>query len=391
MTTQVISFIGTGKYQPIMYGFEGKSAQQSEYILKAIHELFNPDKIWVVMTEEARKSHFDSIKSQVDFTPIDIPSGKNESELWQIFESISHVVEPDTELILDVTHGFRSQPMLLLAVAVYLQAVKNVTITKILYGAFDAKDENGIAPIFNLLPFLDIIRWSTATEQFLKYGSATLLKDILTNIHQDAYKTNNVYLPKTLKVVGQKLNGLTQSLAVVRPQEVVNFAKELPAKITDAVKDIENLPKAKPFSLLMQKIQLRLEKLSNAQGELFTNEGFIAQAEMINLCLQTEHYQQAVTLAREVFVSKMCILNNYNVITEREKGETSIYNLSNVNKTMLSDFARECSEIWGILGNLRNDINHAAMRENPINSDSLIKQIKTICARTLKIITDFNI
>lgn len=385
----LISVIGTGAYQPTTYQFNGKQSETSPYIIKAIKDLFNPDKIFVIMTEQAANAHKSNLAQLCKFEMIPIQAGRNEQELWDMFQAVVDIVPENQNIIIDVTHGFRSQPMLLLAIAVYLQVTKNVKVDYILYGAFDAKDENGISPIFDLKPFLDLISWSFATENFIKKGDATLLSELIINIHNQAYKSKNDYLPKGLKSVGQKLSDMTKAFSVVRPQEILNIAKELPEKITQSYLDTDNLSKAKPFKSLLDKITEKFAKFS-IDETVFSESGINAQAEIIQYYLDTKQYQQAVTLSRELVVSKVCSIYNFDMLTQREQAENLLNNaIRNDNPFLqMTEKGKKFADVWQNLGNIRNDINHAGMRESPIPANSLIQQIEKLCNKTIELVRE---
>lgn len=383
----LISVIGTGTYQPTTYQFNGKQSETSPYIIKAINDLFKPDKTFVIMTEQAETAHKSNLEQVCEFEMIQIKAGKNEQELWDMFQVVADIVPENQNIIIDVTHGFRSQPMLLLAIAIYLQVTKNVKVDYILYGAFDAKDENGISPIFDLKPFLDLISWSFATDNFIKKGDATLLSELIINIHNQAYKSKNDYLPKGLKSVGQKLSDMTKAFSVVRPQEILSIAQELPEKITQSYSDTDNLSKAKPFKSLLDKITEKFAKFS-IDETVFSESGIYAQAEIIQYYLDTKQYQQAVTLSRELVVSKVCSIYKFDMLTQREQAENLLNStIRNDNPFLqMTEQGKNFADIWQVLGNIRNDINHAGMRENPIPASSIIQQIEKLCSQTIELV-----
>lgn len=43
-----------------------------------------------------------------------IPNGKNEEEMWEIFETLFDKIEEEDELYIDLTHRFRYIPMLVM-------------------------------------------------------------------------------------------------------------------------------------------------------------------------------------------------------------------------------------------------------------------------------------
>jgi CRISPR-associated (Cas) DxTHG family. len=72
----LISVIGTGTYQPTTYQFNGKQSETSPYIIKAINDLFKPDKTFVIMTEQAETAHKSNLEQVCEFEMIQIKQVK---------------------------------------------------------------------------------------------------------------------------------------------------------------------------------------------------------------------------------------------------------------------------------------------------------------------------
>ncbi|MGQ9462826.1 MAG: CRISPR-associated DxTHG motif protein, partial [Candidatus Fervidibacter sp.] len=71
-------------------------------------------------------------------------------------------------------HAFRSLPLIVFTVAVYLRRTKNVTIRHIVYGAYEAREPfrdppqpEDQAQIFDLTPLLDLLDWLSRAEVLL--------------------------------------------------------------------------------------------------------------------------------------------------------------------------------------------------------------------------------
>ncbi|MCS6967643.1 MAG: TIGR02221 family CRISPR-associated protein [Bernardetiaceae bacterium] len=384
----LLSVIGTGSYTKVKYQFDGREAEETNYVVKAIKDIFNPEKIFVLMTEESEEKHKKELEQVCDFESIRIQVGKNEEELWDMFSAVVEKVPEEQEVIIDITHGFRSQPMILLSIAVYLRVTKNVKIKHILYGAFDAK-QNEVVPIFDLKPFLDLIDWSFAIDGFLKRGDASLLSKIVIDLHNSAYKDpkrseNKSYLPKGLKSVGSKLNTLSNALSVSRSKEVSDIAKKLTKEIDKAYKDVDNLKQVRPFKSLLDRIKDIANKFSVSSNDYFSSEESMrAQAEIIEFYLETKQYQRAITLARELLVSKVCFMFKFDLLTEREKAEEI---LNSKDSSQQNQIEEDIIKTWRNLVNVRNDINHAGMRTNPNPSDSIIEQVEKHCKKVIDII-----
>ena len=111
----------------------------------------------------------------------DIPSGKNQEELMEIFNIICDQIKDEDEIVFDITHGFRSIPVMVLSAITFARNAKSkVSVRGIYYGAFEAK-QDGITPVFNIKPYLDIMEWSQAITSFAKYGNSDNIYDLAVN------------------------------------------------------------------------------------------------------------------------------------------------------------------------------------------------------------------
>lgn len=382
----LLSFIGKGVYGETIYKFEDKQSESTCYVVKALKELFSPNKVFLLMTNQAKQRESE-LKNILEFETISIPEGKNETELWEIFQQVIEKIPEKEELILDVTHGFRSLAILLLAILAYLKATKQVSVKYILYGAYDAR-ENEVAPIFNLMPFMDLINWSFATENFLQKGDASLVSSLIKNIHSQAYRNKNDYLPKGLQNIGNTLENISKAFSVVRPKEIIEQAQSLPKQIEESYKDVNSLSPARPFQFLLDKIKDRFQSFLPKEKTISLNskEEILIHAEILKYYLETQQYQQAITLARELIVSHVCILNNLDMMKERARVE-GFLNLTSDNNLQIPE---ELKKLWGAITDSRNDINHAGMRENPAGTTTLIRNIETYCKDVIELLQELR-
>lgn len=384
-----LSFLGTGNYQEVIY-FDSISniKFQTKYFTEALFNIYKPEKIYLVMTSDAQSKHSSELRTKINFEPVLIPTGKSTDEIWEMFSLITDSIPENSELIIDITHGFRSQPMIALAIAIFLRVVKNVSIKKIVYGAFEAKNENNEAPIFDLTSFINLIDWSYAIDMFIKYGHGNLLSKLLDNIHQQIRIEQHQFT--NLKNFGSLLEKLTESLTFIRPQEVSKYGKELPLKINRVKNDIKEFHEAKPLQYLFEKIPSSFTSLVLEDENLFSEAGFKMQSEMIKYYLGTQQYVQAITLCREFIVSLVCrkLGLKFNKREDRIAAEerlnewTSFYSKG----VKLEEFISILADLWGKIRDARNDINHAGMRESVAPASNLKKNIINYCIQTIKLL-----
>ncbi len=143
-----------------------------------------------------------------------------------------------------------------------------------------------------------------------------------------------------------------------------------------------------PFKSLLDKITEKFDKFS-FNGSFFSEEGMRAQAKIIKFCLDTEQYQQAATLSRELIVTKTCAILKFDMIENRGEAEKQL-NGAAINENpflQMTEQSKKFVSIWRNLGNIRNDINHAGMRKNPMSATSLIEQIEKLCGEVVELVS----
>jgi len=168
----ILSMIGISDYKVTSYAWGDRVAKPCHLVQQALAEWFPEATLLVCATQKAKEKYGQEIESIPNARPVDIPDGKNEAEYWKMFNKIEQEIPPGAELVLDITHGFRSLPILALLVVSFLRAAKQVQVKHVLYGAYDAS-HNGSTPVFDLTPFLTMLDWASATERFLEIGDTS--------------------------------------------------------------------------------------------------------------------------------------------------------------------------------------------------------------------------
>ena len=421
---RLITFLGTGRYERVEYiwgDIEGSSSERftTEFFPEAIIHFLgrnnvNVDEVLVLVTNQAKEqNNFKELQKRLGakLRAIDIPFGQKESELWEIFDRIASEVREKEEIVLDITHGFRSIPMIVFSVADYLKKTKSVTIRHILYGAYEAgkhsqsntkrvwhahicfaakhwkhsQSNTKRVPIFDLTPLLDLMEWTGGLEAFLKRGEADLVGEKMqkkqASLHRQRTFSSNP--PYNLQSVGEKLQTLSRSLHLARPREVLKDAHDLLELLEKAKSELEEW--AKPFATIIDRVHKELEAFAYKDANDLTPESLEKQLALLEYYINKDLMIPAVLLAREWMVSYV-IYRHYGKCTDwnkKEKREEAENHL-NRNKSlpaadssgnMLPDDLLDC---WKSLADLRNDLAHCGMRENPRPAKNIKSELENI-------------
>jgi len=85
-----------------------------------------PDEVMVFKTKEAAQIHWEDLKQELqekgylEPVGVDIPAGQSKEELWEIFNTLVDAVQEGDMVAFDITHSFRSLPLISFLSVAYL-------------------------------------------------------------------------------------------------------------------------------------------------------------------------------------------------------------------------------------------------------------------------------
>ncbi len=400
---KLLTFVGVGTRFETQYNWNEKTLHTAHFA-EALCEWLAPEEVIVFLTTKA-KEHENWYQLQaflnarkVKYRDISIPNGANEKEYWQIFSAMTDSFFEGDQIVIDVTHGFRSLPLLGLMAAAYLKMVRQIDIQHLLYGAYEAKSPEGVAPVFDLTPFLSLLEWMQAANQFTQTGLSRELGQLLT-AQQDLLRKNanqGQDLPRRLKGMGENLEHVSQALMLNNPFSLAKACRQmLNRHLPEIQPEVEKW--APPFAAILEKI---------GENYLpFTHDDLSTQRDLIQWYLERGHWLQAATLAGEWLISYACFhWENDNNPERRIREQVSCalqgYSKARQKSGQIPDFAREVCSLYALdelpepnlllnlidsIPRLRNDLAHCGMgREN--NPDktalkSMVLQLETYVAK----------
>jgi len=370
---KLITALGAGKYEPVTYRWNAHTYETS-FVQEAFVHWLKPEVTCVLLTEKARETHWNNLcqrlQEHTQTVAIDIPDGKRESELWQIFTRISDAVHEGDEIAFDITHGFRSLPVLALLTIAYLKQIKQVKVRYILYGAFDAKDEQG-TPVFDLTPFADLLEWLVAAKMFTATGDSSELGRLIQEVQNDAYRNRGAYgenLPRALKNFGMALEEVSNDLLLARVPNLPDSIRRLAQRQSEANTEVGQW--TQPLTLL-------LDKIATAYAP-FQDDSLSTQAALIRWYFKHNHIMQAMTLAREWVVSYHLHKEGRDWRSRKEREQME----KRLGESLQQD------SLWSKIAEIRNDLAHCGFgrEEGQVlsatsirqNAEEVVKQIERL-------------
>ncbi|OIO74286.1 MAG: CRISPR-associated protein [Elusimicrobia bacterium CG1_02_37_114] len=399
MSNKFLAFLGTNDYIECNYYLDSSQIiKNCRFVQLALAQLIcrnwsENDYVIVFTTNEAKTTNWktpnkfnkpglekilNDIKPGCEIKQVDIPEGKNLDEIWKIFEIILDEIDDEDNITFDVTHSFRSLPMLLMVILNYAKFLKNIQLDGIYYGAIESlgtlKDikemplEKRNAPIFDLTPFVSLFNWTIGVERFLNTGDAVIISQ-LANEKIKPIMINSKGEDKNAKIVKGLVNSLSnfsKAVATCRSGEITKLVKNIKQKINEMQTSESLIVQMKP---ILDKIK---EKFNN-----FSDNEDKNQLQAIQWCSRHKLIQQGFTLLQEFIVSYICRKNSYNVsklkdrefistclsvkgrdIPEQQWNEHLKKQKEKAEK-IIEQLNKEVAEIYINIGQYRNDLNHA--------------------------------
>ena len=415
-----ISILGTGYYKETSY-FIGNTdnAVKTRFIqeaaLKLIAKNFSAgDKAFVFLTPDAKKinwvnpaqkdnkynEQYDGLSLILgnkhfpfDVEPKDIPNGNNEKEIWGIFQSVFDVLEDNDEVYFDITHAFRSIPMLVMVLINYAKFLKKITVMSITYGNWENRKDD-FSEIIDITSFSSLQDWTSGASDYINYGDA---KKIHTLIEQKTIpliteNSNDKFLAISIKGFSKTLYDFTQNIRTVRGYEIYTGNQSL--RIKNDINKIREQSVIKPIIPLLEKIEQ-----NNFQEQMSLNNIF----SVVEYCINHNLVQQGITFFQEGIISfvleKNCINwyvkgkdDNHKKIElnrnlassalnyiERSKTpdfnsrswDFSYWDKGKIDKLISDNFLVTIAPLYTKLSKLRNDINHSGYIEKRSGKDFL--------------------
>ena len=404
-----LSFLGTRKYTPCNYRYKnGQKIDNVKFVQTALTLIFggdftDKDKAVIFLTQQAKETNWTKLREEVGkrnptftLTPVSIPEGHTEEEIWAIFEIVYSQLQDKDHVILDVTHAFRSIPMLGIVLLNYAKFLKDIHVDGIYYGAFEVLGrpdevstlpmEQRNAPIFNLTAFDQLQQWSAGADSFVSGGNpkkiAYLLRQWAKPLLSESKGENS--LAQTTRNLASNLEKSYNQLSTVRGKEIHEGKS-----FRNAYREIQELTRSTPIPALPPLLQRLQEKFT----------GFL-QNECLNglkgarLCLDFQLVQQGITLLQETIVTHLAEitpkLNHLDKqhrelvssalhiyvqsIPESQWNETACRNKALVLKILNCPKTRILGPLYRNLSKLRNDINHGGYIQ-PTKAERFEKQL----------------
>ena len=415
------------KYTETVYKINGKESKLTTYMPEVVEKEFNVDKTIIIgstgtmwdnvykeyckkndekidrnyvrdLRETERTSDRDTDIKELNISKLNeefvskvrgivIKYGLNREEIFENFDSIIKLEEEfddehEYEVILDITHSFRSTAFWMFLVMTYLTDVSNkkIKIIEVTYGMYEAKKEvTDPAPIVLLSSFLEILNWIKGASELKQYGNSYYilneLKDSNDDIPEDIKKElRNFSNAMNMNYVGSLLESL---------KNLADFEKK---------KEIDNIKG--PAKHIIPGILKNFINDFNINESDDERKKYLLQATLAKWHCEQKRYAMAAININEAlanFISNSLEFNktgaNTNVLDPNSKAKNwlrDLCNLPNVN-----DKYKKYAEVYHHTRRIRNEIAHSLGNEVKISDD--IKLLEDFSKIIMNLLKDENV
>lgn len=344
-----IAVLGTGNYGVCQYKKGKFESSPTRFIQQATLEYLQKQASWaeveikedgqketferhafILLTEAARTKNwnaqdenrtppYDGLEKVLEdmslnfpIQTIDIKNGRNEEEMWDIFNALYEELKPGDQLFFDLTHGFRYLPMLVLVLGNYAKFLKGISVRHISYGNFEAMDKStNMAPLMDILPLTILQDWTFAAADLIRNGNIQRLQEL----------TKSTALMPVLRAKGkanfekraaeQPLTGYVEELQeFLKDMKLCLAPRIIKGKSIESVNDYYLLVKSQdkeyiaPLPPIIDQIQDTLSefKVATIDKPVRYHNGYQAAL----WCFEHQLYQQAFTILDESITTHFC-------------------------------------------------------------------------------------
>ena len=380
----LIGFLGTTTYSPVHYVLNGEPTPEVRLSLRALARFFPDHEVVVFATREALERNWATVREEFGYEPeaVLVPAGRGEKEIWKLLKLLTERFSSYGKLVLDITHGFRAQPLLAFSAGYLLHTLGRAKIEGIYYASYQGHGRP--AEIVDLAPLMDMLRWADGLSGLKRHGSTAVVSELLSSLTRRYWTTEGAaWKPRTLGPLADLLDRLSIGLALNRAREASELALRLRRTLPPATRELRRVPQLAPVAPYFQDALRGLAGLvprgKRRPYDPPSRTDLRALAGMIRYYLEVRAYVQAITLGREAIVTRLCLEKGLDPFGKeaRRAMESQINAWHHLKKSGSPLRSREqwYVDLWERVVDVRNDVNHAGFRAQPVEGPGLAKKI----------------
>ncbi len=398
----LVTAMGTGKYSEVRYELGDKVSSPNKFSSIALGEILSPNgeplHVITLWTPGARhnsqNTYYADYAHEVQahgwtYEPVDIPEGMKEAELWEIFEKIGQVLQANDSVIADITHGFRSIPVVMVTALQYYRLNKPLSSLNVYYSAFlPSRPPEETTPIISLDMILALADWTYGAKLFEERLVAAPLAEQIEQTQKRSHVDPQWPRQRLtrIKKVSTALKELDKLLHNNLPIEAGIKASELLQRAEEARGEFPSFP---PIQDFWEKIERQARKIyvdmdpKEKPNYPLTPGELERQRKLIESYKHMGNILSGVTLMREWIVSAyLYALGRRDSWLDydrtRRDAEADLNTFSRCRRNHVPLYFREHQELmneiisaWDATVKIRNELAHCGMKPEAVSSPDL--------------------
>ena len=398
-----ISFLGTNNYVQCKYDIGGAISGPVRFVQEALVEHVckgwnEKDKLLIFCTSKEKigengskeinwlddgqtritdeieriglKHRLEDLSTRIGLKPQieehDIEAGFSETEIWNIFDTVSDMLLPDDQIYFDVTHAFRSIPLFSIVLFNYSKFMKGTRLMSILYGAFEklgpankVKElpiDKRVAPVIDLTNIARLQEYNQIASSLKDFGKAKQLKEAITSGIEASPDM-------AIRDLGKSISELDEYIATIDLREIM--AGKFISKFRNNYKNVRKKKKlVKPISNI-------LDELYKETEDFVETNSFRNIEVAINWTIKHDMLMQAYPLAEEYVILRV----------------SSMFSEKRPSQLTVKKFGEFISSILGIpepdfqLKNWKYDLAAFPDLADELSEDFLIRELRPLYDR----------
>jgi hypothetical protein len=377
----LVSSVGTGGetgYSETTYSLEGVGDCETNLCPLALADLLDFDAAFVPRTEEAAvydedlTDGFDAMGVDCAFETIPKIGARDDADVV-LDTIITHIraIDP-ASVVLDITHAYRSLPMVLFSSVMYLDALGEVDVEGIYYGEYQGEHST----LIDLTYLHTLMEWHHALRTFDTTGSLRAVHQLMESRKRQLFESDE--RPHDLAALVGPLGSASRHFDSGLPLEAGRATKSATEALEAVDEDQFVGPEGGFLAPLAEELRgfgLRQDAGTKADIRLDEDE-LDRQRAFVEFYRDTERYWLALECAREVFINRLLYeyggqyrQNWLDRDTREEVRERSLTDEHRADRHVDADAIK----LWDCIGQYRNTYAHSGFKRRDAPDEASVR------------------
>jgi len=387
--TLLVTSVGTGDYDETTYVLEGTGEYTTNLFPLALANLLGVDSALVVRTPEAGEMYDDQLGNGfadlgVTYGTETIPKIEEQNDADAVLQTIFDAIgdgrfDPDS-VVLDVTHAYRSLPMVFFASLMQLDALGVAAFEGIYYGEYQKDRERSY--VIDLTYLHTLMEWYYSFQSFDKTGSLRAVYQLLQQKRTRLFKSGEE--PVEFASLVDLLRRAQRYLDSGLPLEAGIAVKDAIDKLDALDPDRFVGPEGAVLEPLRQRlVDFQIQQTASDKTDVRLDlEEIRRQRDIVEFYRETGRYWLALECARELFISRLLYERGTRDGWLDHDARTEAKPEPHSGNGGSDDGVPEARKLWERLRDARNMYAHAGHKLSGIqNEDKIDRNLRQLCER----------